>query len=116
MKKLLLSIILLVGLTFQAQELSDFEGLWGSDKSTYYIAIMEHEGKVEFADFSFYQGHSIEEKVLELGDDYIVTKINYKPNDWEVTIKYTFVNEDTLLCEYSGSTDVKVHYNRIKLN
>ena len=116
MKKLLLSIILLVGLTFQAQELTTFEGLWKGERSSYYVAIMENEGEFEFNDFSFEQGHSVIENVVEVGENYIITTIGYKPTNWEVTIKYTVVDEDTLLCEFSGSSNNTSLYNRVKLN
>ena len=116
MKKLLLGIFMLVSLTLQANELKDFEGLWKSKESTYYVAILHYGDKLEFVDFSFGDGQSIKEEVKEVGENYIITTINYEKNDWNVEIKYTLVDENTIKCEFSGDTDVVNYYKRVKLN
>jgi len=118
MKKLLLGIFMLVSLTLQANDLKYFEGLWKSKESSYYVAVLHKSStnKFEFVNFSFGDGQSIKEEVKEVGENYIITTINYKKNDWNVEIKYTLVDENTIKCEFSGDTGVVNYYKRVKLN
>tara|TARA_R100000742_G_C4242134_1_gene61654 strand:- start:401 stop:751 length:351 start_codon:yes stop_codon:yes gene_type:complete len=116
MKKLLLGIFMMSSIILQATELKNFEGLWKSKESTYYVAILHKGDKVEFVDFSFLTGQTIEENIVTIGEDYIITAISYEVNNHHVQIKYTLVDENTIKCEFSGSTDVVNYYKRVKLN
>ena len=118
MKKLLLGIFMLVSLTLQANDLKYFEGLWKSKESSYYVAVLHKSStdKFEFVDFSFGDGQSIKEEVKEVGENYIITTINYEKNNWNVEIKYTLVDENTIKCEFAGDTNVVNYYKRVKLN
>jgi hypothetical protein len=56
MKKLLISILMLVSTFTYAQEIPGLEGLWKGENSTYYVAILWDGDKYTFNNFSFVIG------------------------------------------------------------
>ena len=66
MKKLLISIFMLVSVLTYAQEVPGLEGLWKSKNSTYYVAILWDGDKYTFSNFSFYVGKTAKEIITEV--------------------------------------------------
>ncbi len=116
MKKLLVSIFMFMSVLTYAQEIPGLEGLWKGKNSTYYVAILWDGDKYTFSNFSFNVGKTAKEIVYEKGEDYIITNIHTQRNKHSVNIKYTVLDKETLLCEFSGSNDNVSEYKRIKLN
>ena len=107
---------MLVSVLSYAQEVPGLEGLWKSKNSTYYVAILWDGDKYTFSNFSFYVGKTAKEIIYEKGKDYVITNIYTERNKHSVNIKYTVVDNETLLCEFTGSSDNVSKYKRIKLN
>ena len=107
---------MLVSVLTYAQEVPGLEGLWKSKNSTYYVAILWDGAKYTFSNFSFYVGKTAKEIIYEKGKDYVITNMYTERNKHSVNIKYTVVDSETLLCEFTGSNDNVSKYKRIKLN
>ena len=107
---------MLVSVLTYAQEVPGLEGLWKSKNSTYYVAILWDGDKYTFSNFSFYVGKTAKEIIYEKGKDYVITNMYTERNKHIVNIKYTVVDSETLLCEFTGSNDNVSKYKRIKLN
>jgi len=116
MKKLLISMLMLLSTFTYAQEIPGLEGLWKGEKSTYYVAILWDGDKYTFSNFSFVTGKTAKEKIYKKGKDYIVTNIYTEKTKHSINIKYTVINEQTILCEFTGSNNNVSKYKRIKLN
>ena len=111
MKKLLLSICMLITMTSYSQISKDIQGLWKSKKSSYYVLVVANEeDKLKFTNVSWSEGNVLKEEILEKEKEYIITQIYNPENDWWVKIKYTMVDENTVKCEFSGdSSNVSIY-------
>jgi len=111
MKKLLLSIFMLITMISYSQIGEKLEGIWIGERSSYYVMIVSNaENKLKFIDVSWEQGNILKEEVLDEGKDYIITQIYNPENDWWVSIKYTMIDENTVQCEFSGdSTNISIY-------
>ena len=113
MKKLLLCIVMLFSIAINSTELSDkLRGAWSSDKTSYYVVILHDEKKgYEFINFSFAENKSLPETVVEEGENYIKTKLINKEKNYEVFIKYSFV-DGKLHCQFEGDSNHTTVYKR----
>ncbi len=113
MKKLLLSIVLLFSITIQSQEMTEkLKGIWSSEKTSYYVVITHDSIRgYEFINFSFTNPTKTVEKVIEVGVDYVKTKLTNKENKYKVQITYT-VKEGKLHCEFEGDNNHETVYKR----
>ena len=113
MKKLLLSIAMLFSITMHSHDLSDkLRGAWSSENTSYYVVILHNENKgYELINFSFAENQTLEETVIEEGEDYIKTRVYNPTNDFETFITYTFV-DDELHCTFEGKSNHVTIYRR----
>tara|TARA_R100000734_G_C3299177_1_gene90034 strand:- start:495 stop:845 length:351 start_codon:yes stop_codon:yes gene_type:complete len=111
MKKLLLSIVMLFSIAMYSHDLSDkLRGAWSSDRTSYYVVILHDEEKgYELVNFSFVENQTLEETVVEEGEDYIKTRLYNPTNKFETFITYTFV-EGELHCEFKDEVTVYKKY------
>ena len=113
MKKLLLSICILITMTSYSQISKDIQGIWKGEGSSYYVLVVANEEeKLQFANVSWEQGNILKEEILEKEREHIITQIYNPENDWWVSIKYTMVDENTVKCEFSGDSDNVSIYKR----
>ena len=67
-------------------------GVWKSDTSSYYIMVTHNEKDgLIFTNVSWHEGKSFKEKRTRVYKNKVLSKI-----------KYTFKDNDTMLCEFSG--------------
>ena len=111
MKKLLLSICILITMTSYSQISKEIQGVWKGENSSYYVLVVANkEEKLQFTDVSWREGNILKEEVLDKAKDYIITQIYNPENDWWVSIKYTMIDENTVQCEFSGdSTNISIY-------
>ena len=109
-------MFMLLSVITYAQEISDLQGLWKGKNSTYYVAILHDGEKFTLTNFSIKKGDTIKEVVVEEGKNYIITNIFVERNKHSVNIKYTIIDNNTILCEFFGSSTNVSKYKRIKLN
>ena len=113
MKNLLLSALMLFSISIQSQDLSKkLKGVWSSDATSYYVVILHNEKEFKFTNFSFADNNTIEETVVEQGDDYVKTRIYNPKNEWKVFLTYKHVDENTLSVKFEGSTNSTSTYRR----
>ena len=63
MKKLLLSICMLITMTSYSQISKDIQGLWKSKKSSYYVLVVANEeDKLKFTNVSWSEGNVLKEQ------------------------------------------------------
>jgi len=113
MKKLLLSICILITMTSYSQISKEIQGVWKGENSSYYVLIVANkEERLQFANVSWEQGNILKEEILEKEKEHIITQIYNPENDWWVSIKYTMVDKNTVRCEFSGDSDNVSIYKR----
>ena len=113
MKKLLLSIAMLFSIAMHSHELSDkLRGAWSSEYTSYYVVILHNEEKgYEVVNFSFAENQTLEETVVEEGENYIKTRLYNKTNNFETHVTYTFVDGE-LHCKFEGKSNHVSVYKR----
>ena len=111
MKKLLLSIAMLFSIAMYSHDLSDkLRGAWSSDRTSYYVVILHNDTTgYELVNFSFAENQTLEETVIEEGEDYIKTRLYNPTNEFETFVTYTFV-DGQLLCKFEDETTVYKKY------
>jgi len=111
MKKLLLSICMLIAMTSYSQISKELPGIWKGERSSHYVFVVANEEeKLQFTDVSWREGNILKEVVLDKAEDYIITQIYNPENDWWVSIKYTMIDKNTVQCEFSGdSTNISIY-------
>ena len=112
MKKLLLSICILITMTSYSQISKEIPGVWKGENSSYYVLVVNKEEKLVFTNISWVQGNVLKEEVLEKENKYIITQIYNPENDWWVSIKYTMIDKNTVKCEFSGDDNSVSIYKR----
>ena len=112
MKKLLLSICMLITMTSYSQISKEIQGIWKGEKSSYYVLVVAKEERLQFTNISWMQGNILKEEILEKEKEYIITQIYNPENDWWVSIKYTMVDKNTVKCEFSGDSENVSIYKR----
>ena len=113
MKKLLLSICILITMTSYSQISKEIQGIWKGEGSSYYVLVVANEEeKLQFANVSWEQGNILKEENLEKEREHIITQIYNPENDWWGSIKYTMVDENTVKCEFSGDSENVSIYKR----
>jgi hypothetical protein len=113
MKKLLLSICILITMTSYSQISKEIQGVWKGENSSYYVLVVANkEERLQFANVSWEQGNILKEEILEKEKEHIITQIYNPENDWWVSIKYTMVDKNTVRCEFSGDSDNVSIYKR----
>ena len=79
MKKLLLSICILITMTSYSQISKEIQGIWKGEGSSYYVLVVANEEeKLQFANVSWEQGNILKEEILEKEREHIITQI-YNP-------------------------------------
>ena len=105
MKKLFITLSLLFTFSIlTAQE--DFNGMWGSEDSSYLTTIIASEYKVlNVFNTSFVEHRVITEDIISRDKNKFTTELNNEQNGYSVTIEYTLKNQDTLVLKYSGDLE-----------
>ena len=101
MKKLFITLLLLFTFSIlTAQE--DFNGIWGSDDTSYMTTIIASEYKVlNVFNTSFVEHRVITEDIISRDKNKFTTELNNEQNGYSVIIEYTLKNQDTLILKYS---------------
>jgi len=103
MKKAILAIAMLFSVVMYGQK--DITGIWVQDEgSAYYTVILlnnQQEG-YQFLNFSFVEQDVVNEKVISVTSDTVVTKVNNPDNGWSLQCVYSYVDDYTLKVEYTG--------------
>ena len=112
--KLLLPVLLLTSLCTSAQ-LNKLEGVWSSQMSSYYTTIMYSEEKNEFKvmNFSFAADRVINELVLKVEENHILTSLYNEENNYSVNVTYELLNDNQILCVYDGDLNKRLSLNRV---
>ena len=113
MKKLLLSIAMLFSIAMHSHDLSDkLRGAWSSENTSYYVVILHNEDKgYQLINFSFAENQTLEETVVEEGENYIKTQIHNPTNNFKTKIKYTFIDGE-LHCTFEGGSNHVTIYKK----
>ena len=113
MKKLLLSIAMLFSIAMYSHDLSDkLRGAWSSDRTSYYVVILHNETTgYKLVNFSFSENQTLEETVVEEGENYIKTRLYNPVNKFETFVTYTFVDGE-LHCKFEGKSDHVTVYRK----
>ena len=114
MKKLGL-ILLFIPLISLGQFQEKLAGIWqGEESSSYYVLIVHNkETGLQFLSVSWEEGSILQERIEKEGEDYIITSLYNPDSDWNVKIKYTLLNENEILCEFTGDSENKSVYKRV---
>ena len=98
--------------TLTAQE--DFNGIWGSDDTSYLTTIIASEYKVlKVFNTSFEEHRVIPEEITSQGKSKFTTTLNNPNNGYSVKIKYALKDSNTIVCSYSGDTNDKFTLTRL---
>ena len=113
MKKLLLSIAMLFSITIYGYDLSnELRGAWSSSETSYYVVILHNENEgYKLINFSFAENQTLQETVIEEGEDYIKTRLYNPTNKYETFITYRFVDGE-LHCTFSGKSNHVTVYRK----
>ena len=105
MKKLFITLSLLFTFSIlTAQE--GFNGIWGSDDTSYITTIIASEYKVlNVFNTSFVDHRIITEDIINQKDNEFTTELNNDRNGYSVKIEYSLKNKDTLVLKYSGDLE-----------
>ena len=101
MKKLFITLLLLFTFSIlTAQE--EFNGIWGSDDTSYMTTIIASEYKVlNVFNTSFVEHRVITENIISRDKNKFTTELNNEQNGYSVIIEYILKNKDTLILKYS---------------
>ena len=114
MKKLFITLLLLFTFSIlTAQE--EFNGIWGSDDTSYMTTIIASEYKVlNVFNTSFVEHRVITENIISRDKNKFTTELNNEQNGYSVTIEYTLKNQDTLILKYSKDLEGEYILTRIR--
>ena len=114
MKKLFITLSLLFTFSIlTAQE--DFNGMWGSEDSSYITTIIASEYKVlNVFNTSFVEHRVITEDIISRDKNKFTTELNNEQNGYSVTIEYTLKNQDTLILKYSKDLEGEYILTRLR--
>ena len=113
MKKLGL-ILLFIPLISLGQFQEKLAGIWQGERTNYYSLIVHNkETGLQFVSVSWEEGNILQERIEKEGEDYIITSLYNPDSDWNVKIKYTLLNENEILCEFTGDSENKSVYKRV---
>jgi len=116
MKKLIITLVLLLA-TSTVWSQKQFEGLWVCEESSYITTILAAKHKItRVFSTSFKETQVLEEKLIYSDTNSFVTSIYNKRNDWTVEMLYTYINDNTIVCEYTGDYIGKIVMTRLKTN
>ena len=114
MKKLGLILLLFIPLISLGQFQEKLAGIWQGENSSYYSLIVHNkETGLQFVSVSWEEGNILQERIEKEGEDYIITSLYNPDSDWNVKIKYTLLNENEILCEFTGDSENKSVYKRV---
>ena len=101
MKKLFITLSLLFTFSIlTAQE--NFNGIWGSEDSSYITTIIASEYKVlSVFNTSFLEYRVITEDIISRDKNKFTTELNNEQNGYSVIIEYILKDKDTLILKYS---------------
>ena len=101
MKKLFITLLLLFTFSIlTAQE--EFNGIWGSDDTSYMTTIIASEYKVlNVFNTSFVEHRVITENIISRDKNKFTTELNNEQNGYSVTIEYTLKDKNTLILKYT---------------
>ncbi len=118
MKKIILSLIILLSTYSYSQNLKDFEGLWTSG-DTNFITVFTHndiEDSLSVYTFSFKSNHTVSEIITKTNDSIVSTQTLNKKNGWKVTTDYKLLTKQTMIASFDGDTNVKCLYYKANFN
>ena len=114
MKKLGLILLLFIPLISLGQFQEKLAGIWQGERTSHYSLIVHNkETGLQFVSVSWEEGSILQERIEKEGEDYIITSITNPDNGWSVRIKYTLLNENEILCEFTGDSENKSVYKRV---
>ena len=113
MKKLFITLSLLFTFSIlTAQE--GFNGIWGSDDTSYMTTIIASEYKVlNVFNTSFVEYRVLAEDIISQENNKFTTELNNEQNGYSVIIEYILKDKDTLILKYSK--DLEAEYTLTRL-
>jgi len=113
MKKLLLVLALATTLLSSAQ-VSEMEGSWVSETSSYVMTIITNDSKpVKVFNTSFLENRVIEEYIVSSDGKSFTTKLHNPNNNYYVDIKYVLKDSNTILCYYTGDLNKMITVKKL---
>jgi len=120
MKNLLLVFAFVFGIqtTIYSQNkinTDDLIGYWQPDEeSTQLFFWKDCDGKLQIQEICGSTGEPINLISLDIINDTIIVKTIFIPNNWVTESKYTFKDQNTLVCEITGPINTIVTYTKTK--
>ena len=113
MKKLFITLSLLFTFSIlTAQE--GFNGIWGSDDTSYMTTIIASEYKVlNVFNTSFVEYRVLAEDIISQENNKFTTELNNEQNGYSVIIEYILKDKNTLTLKYSK--DLEAEYTLTRL-
>jgi|TARA_R110002167_G_scaffold156811_1_gene351585 hypothetical protein len=102
MKKLFITLLLLLFTfsTLTAQE--EFNGMWESEDSSYLTTIIATKYKIlSVFNTSFEEYRVITEDIVSQEGNKFTTELNNDRNGYSVTVEYTLKDKETLILKYA---------------
>jgi hypothetical protein len=113
MKNLLLVLALTTTLLSNAQ-VSEMEGSWVSETSSYVMTIITNDSKpVKVFNTSFLENKVIEENITGSDKTSFTTKLYNPDNDYSVSVKYVLKDSNTMLCYYTGDLNETITVKKL---
>jgi len=88
--------------------LHTFEGVWTSE-DTDFVTVFTHNPNndtMKVYTFSFTHNGLVEEKIIEIKDSIVTTHVTNSLNGWDVKVDYRVINNNVLIANFEGSTDI----------
>ncbi len=113
MKKLVILLTLLSSSMYG--QIQDFEGIWASLGTDYLTAITINEDldDASIFSFSFLNDDKINETLLTLSNDSLVSHVYNPNNNHKVKVKYNLIHENLMTAKFSGDENLIIKYVRI---
>ena len=104
---------LLFGFTVNAQ-LSNFEGFWFSNDTSYNVLITHnsHNDLLTVDSFSFEDNTLVKESIKSISEDELIT-ISISEDDYSLLIKYIVINDNIMKATLTGSATTTIVYKKL---
>ncbi len=97
--------------------LDAFEGVWTSE-DTEFVTVFTHNkytDTMKVYTFSFTHNGLVEEKIIDIKDNIVKTHVTNSLNGWDVKVDYRVINNNVLIANFEGSTDITSMFYRANI-
>lgn len=105
MRKQIFTLVAAISFSAAIYTQENITGIWydNTDVGEYYIVILNNQKEgYQFLNFSFVEQDIVNEKVVDVTPNEVITKVNNPDNGWNLKCVYSYVDENTLKVEYTG--------------